>query len=130
MEGKFAGSFSDLSEEQTWTSLQAISVNHVSRELVLRVTPQKLQGRFGVVAKIAETHHNLVMKCELQGIQTNLSELGLSELSVQQLCDILRLLAVTLPKGNKPVLVEAVADLFAQQDDNNNISNNSISRNR
>ena len=58
---------------------------------------------------------------------TNLSELVWALLSDKQLRDILRILVVTPSKGNKPVLVETVTGLFAQQD---GISSSNSSRNR
>ena len=41
----------------------------------MRVTPQELPGRVGVAAKISEMHHDLVVKCEVNDSQTDLSEL-------------------------------------------------------
>jgi hypothetical protein len=120
-DGKPPGTFCEVSPEEYCNVVKTSGVNRGSWGLALRITPKKLSGCLDVALAIEQILHNVEITSD-RGMET-----VISVLNIKQLCWILQVVGVTMPKGNKPVLVKAVADLFAQQDSDSGSSSSSKS---
>ena len=110
-QGKPTGTFCELSEEEHFRSVvEACDARPESWELALRVTKKFPQVPLGVTVNIALLIDGLDVipqeDCDMIPF--------LSQLTMGKLSQILELLRVPKPKGNKQVWLEVVAGLCAQ----------------
>lgn len=110
-QGKPTGTFCELSEEEHFRSVvEACDARPESWELALRVTKKFPQVPLGVTVNIALLIDGLDVipqeDCDMIPF--------LSQLTMRKLSEILQLLRVPKPKGNKQVWLEVVAGLCAQ----------------